>query len=279
MERPAWKGTLSFGLVEIPVALVPADKSDELDFKLLDERDLAPIGYKKVNKSTGEEVPSDAIVKGYEHAEGRYVVLTDDDFARANVKATGTIEIDAFVRESEIDPVHYERPYYVVPQKRAGKAYAILRDALARRERAGIATVVLRNRSHLAAVLPRGKALILILLRYAHELRQGDEIEIAAGDRKVAEREVAMAEKLVESLASKFRPDRYHDSYRDDLLALIEKRARSGGRAAPRRRASEPKPRATSNGALLRLLKRSVEQTDHRRPSRKTPAPSRRRSA
>jgi len=264
MAHAAWKGTLSFGLVEIPVALRPADEPDELHFTLLDKRDLSPIGYRKINKSTGEEVPSDEIVKGFEHESERYVLLDDEDFKRANLKASGTIEIDGFVDVDEIDPVYFERPYFVEPLKRPSKGYVLLREALLRKGKAGVATLVLRNRAHLAALVPRKDVLVLILLRYANELRDPSGIVVPKGTKgvDVKEKEVEMAEKLVDGMSAKWAPERYHDAYRDDLMALIEKRVKSGkATEIPHGAKVEVKPRETSSSAILRLLEQSVAKT------------------
>ncbi|MEO7114165.1 MAG: Ku protein, partial [Polyangiaceae bacterium] len=170
-QRALWTGTIGFGLVQIPVSLVPAEKSGELAFHQLDERDMSPIGYERINKSTGEKVAWEHIVKGYEVAKGKYVVVTDEDFKHANVAATQSIDIEDFVGRDEIHPTYYERPYYLVPAKQGHKAYAVLRDALAEKNLVAVATVVIRTRQHLCAVLAEGNRLLLELLRFEHELR------------------------------------------------------------------------------------------------------------
>src|SRR5919106_3920892 len=172
MARGLWKGAISFGLVNVPVELFSAEKrSSEIDLTMLDKRDLAPVGYKRYNKSTGEDVPWSEIIKGYEYEDERYVVLSEEDFRRANVEASKTVDIQAFVDAKEIPPYFFETPYYLAPGKRGEKAYALLRDAMKKAGKAGIATVVIRTRQYLAAVIPQGDVLLMNTLRYADELR------------------------------------------------------------------------------------------------------------
>src|SRR5712671_1071382 len=180
MARAFWKGSLSFGLVEIPVTLRPALETKELSFTLLNRKDFAPVGYKRYDKSTGREVPYSEIVRGYEYRPDEYVVLTDAELRRANAKATQTVEIVEFVDANEIDPLFFDTPYYVEPQKKGSKAYSLLRDALEKSGRVGIARVVLRTRQHVAALLVRSKALVLNVLRYSHELRPIADLDVPA---------------------------------------------------------------------------------------------------
>lgn len=231
MARPTWKGSISFGLVDIPVALYPAEERNELSFRQLDKNDLSPIGYKRINKETGDEVAWDDIVKGYEYEPDQYVVLGPGDFQRANVEASKTIEIQDFVPAADIDPLYFETPYYVEPQRKNSKGYALLREALKRSEKVGIAQFVLRTRQYLAALAPRGRLLVLTLLRYAQELRSDKAIEAPPADAKqskLTERELDMAEQLVDGMSARWDPKRYHDSWADDLRAVIQKKIRSG---------------------------------------------------
>jgi DNA end-binding protein Ku len=272
MPRSFWSGTLSFGLVEIPVRLHSAEQSRELSFKLLDRKDLSPIGYRRFNKNTDEEVPWDRIVKGYEYEDDRYVVLTDEDFARANVEATQTIEILAFVDRTAIPPVFFESPYFIEPSKRASKAYVLLREALSRSGRIGIGRVVLRTRAHLVAVVVWKGALVLEVMRYGYELRDPGQLEIPAeGSRsaRISAPELRMAERLIEDMVEpEWDPARYHDEYRDDLLALIEKKIKSGKThvideskpAAARKRPSEVMD-------LMPLLEKSLAARGRSRPA------------
>ncbi|HEU5310028.1 MAG TPA: Ku protein, partial [Candidatus Eisenbacteria bacterium] len=232
MARAFWKGSLSFGLVEIPVSLRPATEIDELHFTLLDRKDFSPVGYRRYNKSTGREVEWDQIVRGYEYEPDEYVVLTDEEIRGANAKTSGTIEIMEFVDAPQIDPALFEAPYFVEPVKKASKSYALLRKALEDTGKVGIARVVLRTRQRLAALVPRGPVLSLILLRYSHELRRPQDLDLPEVDGKkgaVSEREVKLAERLIGEMTSKrWDPSRYKDEYRDEVLELVRKKVKSG---------------------------------------------------
>lgn len=266
MPQAIWKGSIRFGLVNIPVAVYPAEESDELSFTLLDRRDLSPVGYQRINKASGEEVPWSEIVKGYEYEDGEYVVLGDEDFKRANPEATQTVDIVAFVDAKEIDPVYFDRPYYLAPLKSGEKGYALLREALAASGKVGIAKVVLRTREHLAAVIPQGRALVLELLRFPHELRDAGELELPkAGleDAGVTQREIEMAEKLVEGMVEEWDPSQYKDDYRNDLMARIDEKIEKGETeviAEPEEEdAGEKKDSKVID--IMDLLKRSLEKT------------------
>jgi DNA end-binding protein Ku len=231
VARVVWKGAISFGLVHIPVSLYPGSTSSTLDFDLLDKRDFAPVGYQRVNKRTGKEVAPDQLVKGYEYAKGEYVVVSDADFRQANVKATQTVEIQAFVEAAEIAPCYFDTPYYLEPGKRAGKGYALLRETLRRTGRVGVATVVLRARQHLALVMPVGRLLVLNTLRFADEIRPAAGLDLPAANLRtvgVSPKELQMAERLVEDMTEAWRPDAYRDTYRADLLARIERKVKRG---------------------------------------------------
>ncbi|MGH7766126.1 MAG: Ku protein [Candidatus Binatia bacterium] len=272
-SRPIWRGSLSFGLVNIPVSLYPAETSNELSFNLLDRRDFSPVRYRRVNEKTGKEVPWDEIVKGYEHAKGEYVPLTEGDFRSANAKATQTIEIIDFVPAAEIDPVYYDRPYYLEPAKSAAKSYALLREVMRRTQTVGIAKVVLRSRQHLAAVVPRGPVLVLILLRFAHELRDPGALEVP-GDANVGAKEIEMAERLVETMIDRWQPEKYRDEYRDDLLKLVEQKVKSGKTKVIEEKKPEAARRPGKVIDIMDLLKRSVEQGRRREQA----APRRRKA-
>ncbi len=260
MPRAFWKGSISFGLVNIPVALVSAESPDELSFHQLDRRDLNPIGYKRVNKKTDEEVPWEQIVRGYEYERGRFVVVTDQDIKRANVEATQTIDIVGFVEAEKIPPPYFERPYYVEPVQGGAKAYALLRETLRRTGRVGLATVVIRSKQHLAALLERDGVLVLELLRWAHELRPTKGIEIP-DDRqaRVTRQETDMAMQLVKGMEVDWDPRRYKDTFTDDLMSLIRKRISSG----KTNEIDESEPPAPKRGGklvdLMPLLKKSLE--------------------
>lgn len=265
MARAFWKGSLSFGLVEIPVSLRPAVEEDELHFTLLDRKDFAPVGYRRYNKNTGREVEWDQIVRGYEYEPDEYVVLTDEEIRSANVKASGTIEIMEFVDASQIDPALFEAPYFVEPLKKGSKSYALLREALEHTGRVGVARVVLRTRQRLAALVPRGPALALILLRYAHELRRPEDLELpTTGAKKgaVSEREVKLAERLIEEMTSKtWDPSRYKDEYRDEVLGLVRQKIKSGQTHTIMEPEDGKEPRRSRSEVvdLMPLLKKSIE--------------------
>jgi DNA end-binding protein Ku len=208
------------------VGLVTAESSNELAFHELDKRDLSRIGYERINKTTRKPVEWHDIVKGYEIEKGRFVVLEPEDYQKANVAATQTIEILDFVRAADIPLPFFERPYSIVPDKRGQKAYAVLRDALASKGYVGIGLVVVRTRQHLCAVVPQGDLLVLELLRFPHELKPAARV---AGPRtKATDKEVALAGQLIETMVSPWEPQKYRDSYRDDLLAAIRQKDRSG---------------------------------------------------
>ena len=241
MPHALWRGSISFGLVTIPVSLYPAEERRDLTFRLLDGRDLTPLKQRRVNEQTGEEVPWDEVVKGYEIEEGRFVVVTEDDFRAADVEATQTIDVISAVCADEIDPAYFDKPYYLEPARPGRKAYALLREALRRAERVALAKVVIRTRQHLAALVPEGPLLMLEILRYPHELRSAETLDLPGADVAdvgVTEAELAIATQLVETISRPFDPsaDEYRDTYRDALLALVERKA-AGGEAT---RAAEP---------------------------------------
>jgi DNA end-binding protein Ku len=258
-----WKGAISFGLVTIPVSLYPATRSEGLSFDMLDKRDFAPIGYKRYNKTTGDEVPWNDIVKGYEYEDGQYVVVTDEDFRQANVKATQTVEILSFVKAAAVAPYYFETPYYLEPGKRGEKGYALLREVLARTGRVGIAQVVIRSRQHLAALLPSERLLVLNTLRYESEIRDAKDLELPATGKAagVSEKELQMAERLVEDMSDEWDAARYKDTYRADLLARIEEKVKSGETHLITEPGETRETRPTAEVIdLAALLRRSLEQ-------------------
>jgi DNA end-binding protein Ku len=263
MPRPIWDGHITFGLVTIPVRLFSAeDREAALHFHLLDGRDLSPIRQLRVNERTGEEVPWAEVVKGFEYESGSYVVLEPDDFARANVEATKSIEIVQVSCADEIDPAFFARPYYLEPAKAGVKPYALLRETLRRQKKAAIAKMVLRTREHLALVYPRGDALALSMMRYAAELRDDSSLELPGtelGELGVAEKELELAGQLVDSLTEAWDPEAHTDTYRDDLKRLIDEKLEAGDTYEP-----EPLPTATEPTSevvdIMDLLKKSVEE-------------------
>ena len=264
MARPLWKGAISFGLVTIPVNVYTATRRDELRFRQLDRRDHNPIREKRVNEETGEEVSWDDVVKGFEYEEGSFVVLEQDDFTKANVKATETIDIVQAVPEDAIPAEYFERPLYVVPQKQGRKPYHILRETLRRSGRVGVATVVMRGRQHLAALIADDRIITLELLRYAHEIKAIEELEadeLLEGP-EVSDKEVELGEQLVAALDEPWEPEQFRDQYRDDLLELIEQKAKTG-RAPVKNKA--PRESGGEVVDMMELLKRSVGEAKGRK--------------
>ena len=273
MARVIWKGSISFGLVHVPISLYSAEKRNELKLSMLDRRDMAPVGYKRINKNTGEDVPWDDIVKGYEYEKGDYVLLGEEDFRQANVEATQTVEILDFVDAGQIPLTYFDKPYYLEPDKRGKKGYALLRETLQQTGRAGIARVVLHTREHLAALIPLGEMLVLDLLRFQDELRDPAEFSVPTGDLEelgVSKKELDMARRLVESMVEPWQPERYHDQYREDLLHRVEDKIRAGETheiEKPPKEAARPTAEVID---LMSQLKRSVEQTEKQRQKEAT---------
>ena len=229
MPRALWTGAISFGLVHVPVSLYPASRSEGVSFDMIDKRDFSPIGYKRYNKNTGEEISRENIVKGYEYQKGQYVIITDEDFKQANVKATQTVEIMAFVHAAAVAPYYYDTPYYLEPGKRGEKGYTLLREVLKRTGRIAIANVVIRSRQHLAAVIPVDRMLLMNTLRWQNEIRSIADLSLPAeGHGELSDKELAMAERLVEDMAEEWNPKQYRDTYSEDLMARIEQRIRAG---------------------------------------------------
>lgn len=267
MARGLWKGAISFGLVNVPVELHSAKKrTSELDMTMLDKRDLAPVGYKRVNKATGKEVPWAEVVKGYEYQNDKYVVLSEEDFRRANPEAAKTVDIQAFVELADIAPQYFETPYYLIPGKRGEKAYALLRDTLKKAGKAGIATVMIRTKQYLAALIAQDELLVLNTLRYHDELKKASEFDIP--DAKVSAKEMDMAMRLVDDMADNWEPARYKDTFQDDLLKRIEEKVEAGQTeeiTEPEKGAREPKSADVVD--LMSLLKKSIEKKPAKRAS------------
>jgi len=266
MPRAMWKGTISFGLVTIPVGLFSAVAAKDTAFHMLDGADMTPVHNKRVN-AAGEEVPWERVVKGHELPDGRWVVLTDEDFAAANVKATSTIDVLGAVCADEVAPQFFDTPYYLAPEGPGAKPYALLREALKRAGRVAVAQIVIRSRQRLCALIPQGDLLLLDVMRYPYELRATDELELPGSDLDalgVTEAEVQLAEQLVRTIETDWDPARYTDTYHDDLLALIERKA--AGEAI-----EIAEPVAEQPGAavvdIAELLKRSVEDARAARAS------------
>jgi DNA end-binding protein Ku len=230
MPRAIWKGAISFGLVHIPVSLVSATSSQGVDFDWLDKRSMDPVGYKRINKTTGKEITKENIVKGVAFEKGRYVVLSADEIRSAHPKSTQTVEIIAFVDSDQIPLQNIDTPYFLAPDKRGGKVYALLREALKKTGKVALANVVLHTKQHLAALMPLESALVLVMLRWPAEVRSLDELELGEDVIKptLAKGELDMAKRLVEDMSADWQPDEYRDTFQEKIMALVEKKAKEG---------------------------------------------------
>jgi DNA end-binding protein Ku len=258
MARAIWKGSISFGLVNIPIALYPATRREELKFRLLRKGDLSPVNYKRVAEKDGKEVPWDQIVKGYEYEKGKYVVLKDEDFERVDLEATQTVDIQDFVDQEEIDPIFFYKPYYLEPLKGGDKAYALLRDALKDSNKVGIAKVVIKTRQYLAGVKPEDGVLVLELMHFADELADPGKLHVPK-KTEVGKREMNMAKSLIDSMSSKWNPEKYRDDYREALMEVIEEKVEAGGKEIEEKPKKARKP--TNVIDLVSVLQKSLEQT------------------
>jgi DNA end-binding protein Ku len=258
MARAIWKGSISFGLVNIPIALYPATRREELKFRLLRRSDLSPVNYKRVAEKDGKEVPWDQIVKGYEYEKGKYVVLREEDFQRVDLEATQTVDIQDFVNQEEIDPMFFYKPYYLEPQKGGDKAYALLRDALKDTNKVGVAKVVIKTRQYLAGVKPEDGVLVLELMHFADELADPEKLHVPK-KLEVGKREMNMAKSLIGSMSSKWEPEKYKDDYREALMEVIEEKVEAGGKEIEEKPRKAPKPTKVID--LVSVLQKSLEQT------------------
>lgn len=251
--RSLWNGSLSFGLISIPVTMYSASKERALDFSMLRKSDLLPISFKRVSSRTGEEVPYEDIVKGFEYKEGKYVVLDQDDFKRASPEKSERIDIEAFVLENEIETKYYDKPYYLEPGKGAEKAYVLLREALGQEKKVALARMVFRQREDLVVVKPDGDLLLLNQLRYPDELRDHGELKVPH-HVEVSRKEIAMAIELIEKMTGRFNPKEYKDTYTDKLEAIIKAKAR-GEKLKPLPREEHQK---TESADLVEQLRASL---------------------
>src|SRR5213079_1599094 len=264
MARAIWKGSISFGLVNIPIALYPATRREELKFRLLRKTDLSPVNYKRVAEKDGKEVPWDQIVKGYEYEKGKYVVL-QEDFQRVDLEATQTVDIQDFVDQEEIDPMFFYKPYYLEPQKGGDKAYALLRDALKDTNKVGVAKVVIKTRQYLAGVKPEDSALVLELMHFADELADPEKLHVPK-KLELGKREMNMAKSLIGSMTSKWQPEKYKDDYREALMEVIEEKVEAGGKEIEEKPRKTPKPTKVID--LVSVLQKSLEQTGAKKKSK-----------
>ena len=273
MARPIWTGTLSFGLLNVPVSLMSGERSVDLHFRMLDSRSNTPVRYERVNAETGEEVPWKEIVKAFEYEKGSYVVLEPEDIKSAASESHETVEVNTFVDAESIGLEYFEKPYFLVPAKKAEKGYVLLRETLKRTGKVGIARVVIRTREYLSAVMPRDDALMLMLLRYPQELVDATDYNIpqgAASSYRISAKEIQMAEQLIESMSDKWNPQDYRDEFRDRLRKVIEKRLKSKGvvTAAEDEHAETPENASTNVVDFMALLQKSLA-SKKRTPAKK----------
>jgi len=273
MARPIWTGTLSFGLLNVPVSVMPGERRVDLHFRMLDSRSNTPVRYERVNAETGDEVPWKDIVKAYEYKKGSYVVLQPEDIKSASPEGREAVEVEAFVDADAVGPEYFEKPYVLVPGKKAEKGYVLLRETLQRTGKIGIARVVIRTREYLSAVMPKDDSLLLVLLRYPQELIDLDDYAVPSGktaDYRITAKELAMAEQLVESMSGKWTPDDYRDEFRDRLHKVIEKRMKQKGVVTPVEEEAEAPENATTNVVdFMSLLQKSLA-SKKRTPAKKT---------
>jgi DNA end-binding protein Ku len=275
--RAIWKGAISFGLVNIPVGLYSASRSrNELKLHMLRDSDMSPIRYKRVAEVDQKEVPWEHIVKGYEYEKGEYVVLTDKDLERVNIKSNQMVDIREFVHLDEIDPMFFDEPYYLAPEKGGEKAYALLRDALKDSGKVGIAKVSIRTREHLAAVKPNGNTLVLELMHFPDELADTKELPVPE-KVQVGKKEMTMAGSLIEGMSDKWEPEKYHDEYKQALLKLIEKKVAAGGKELPVEKGARPKPTKVID--LVSVLQQSLNQASKKGGAKKVHNAKRRKAA
>jgi DNA end-binding protein Ku len=263
--RTLWKGAISFGLVTIPVSLYPATRREELKFRMLRKSDHSPINYKRVAEADGKEVPWDQIVKGYEYEKDRYVILKDEDFARVDVEATQTVDIINFVALDDVDPLLFYKPYYLEVGKGGDKAYVLLRDSLLKTGKIAIAKVVIRARQHLAAVKPQKDGLILELMHFPEELIDVEEFK-EPKEKTIGKAEMRMAEQLIDSMSSPWKPEDYSDDYREALEKIIEDKIEHGDKKTQSRR---KRPSKTNIIDLAEVLKKSLQETKSAKPARR----------
>lgn len=272
MARAIWKGAISFGLVHIPVALVSATSSQGVDFDWLDSRSMDPVGYKRVNKVTGKEVTKEHIVKGVQYEKGRYVVLSEEEIKSAHPLSTQTIDIFSFVDSEQIPLQNIDTPYYLAPDKRGGKVYALLRETLSKTNKVALCHVVLHTRQHLAALMPLESAMVLVMLRWPEEVRSLDTLELGSEvtEPKLAKGELDMAKRLVQDMSGDWSPEDYRDSFEDKIMALVEKKAREGKIEDVETATGEQERKTADVIDLTELLKRSLGGKAAAKPAAKT---------
>lgn len=252
--RSFWSGSISFGLVNIPVKLYRAVSEHTINFDLLHEEDFSPIRYAKICKYEGREIPNQEIVKGYEYTKGQYVVVTEEDFKKTDPKKTNTIDIKSFVKEEEIDSIYYERPYYMEPDKGADKPYSLLREALAKSGKVGIASYVFHNKEHFGVLKPEKNVILLDQIYFSEDIRDASDLKLP-NQSEAPEKELTLALSLIDQLTSNFKPEEYHDTYRDELMQMIKQKAEG---MVPAAKGVAPQPTEVTD--IMEVLRRSLEE-------------------
>ncbi len=275
MAHAIWSGAINFGLVTIPVKLFTAVKTDELSFNMLHAKDEGRIKYERICSVDGKPVPWDEIVKGYEYEKDHYVILTDDDFKKVNPEATQSVDILEFVELDRINPMYFDKPYYLEPSKQGRHAYALLRESLARANKVAVARVVIRTKEYLAAVKPLGDVLVLELMHWANEIVSPDDLALP-GQETLPDAEMSMAKMLIDSMSVEtFDPQQFTNRYRDEVLAMID--ARAAGKELPKAKKAPARAKVVN---LMDVLAQSLEESKKRRATRgvsdEKPAPAKR---
>ncbi|WP_268800489.1 non-homologous end joining protein Ku [Pseudomonas huanghezhanensis] len=282
MARAIWKGAISFGLVHIPVALVSATSRQGVDFDWLDKRSMDPVGYKRINKVTGKDITKENIVKGVQYQKGQYVVISEEEIRAAHPKSTQTIDIFGFVDSDQIPLQNIDTPYFLAPDKRGEKVYALLRQTLIDTGKVALANVVIRTSQHLAAVMPLDEAIVLVLLRWPSEVRSLDTLELTKDvtDAKLTKSELDMAKRLVKDMSADWKPEEYRDTFQDQIMELVETKARDGKLENVEADAGETERRSADVIDLTELLKRSLgSKGSSAKATSKTKSPSKSKTA
>ena len=264
MAHAIWNGSINFGLVTIPVKLFTAVRENDLSFNMLHKKDKGRINFQRICSVDGKKVEWNDIVKGYEVDKGEYVIITDEDIKSVAPEATQSIDITEFVDLSEINPILFDKPYYLEPEKKGRHAYALLRDSLTQSNKVGIARVVIRTKEYLAALKPNGKALVLELMHYPDEIVDAVDFDFPEAKEKASAGEMKAAKMLIDTMSGKFEPESYRDSYREQLMAMIEDRAK--GKPVKAKAAVKAKP-ATEVVNLMDVLQESLKQGGKKRPA------------
>lgn len=264
MARGIWNGAISFGLLNIPVSVMSAKEDERISFRMLDKRDNSPIGYKQYSKSTGKEIDRKNIIKAFEYEKNQFITVSEDELKKANPKATQTIDIEDFVNLKDVDFLLFEKPYYLVPGKNGEKGYVLLRDILEETQKAAVAKFVLRNRQHLVTIIPRENYLILEVLRFAHEvteIKQAKHLDdYDLSKVKVSPREMKAAKTLVDEMTEKWKPEKYRDTYQDELAKYIKHKIKAGDTEEAANFEAAPKKTDTNSADLMSLLQKSISR-------------------